>query len=64
MSEMILTLLVSLLVRPESFPATDSLEPWLETDWLGEVAAMGVLVVVAALLFSGIVVWVFLALMV
>ena len=61
---MILTLRVPSLVRPGSFPATDLLEPWLETDRLGKVAAMGVLVVVTALLFSGIVVWVLLALMV
>ena len=64
MSEMILTLRVPSLVRRGSFPASDLLEPWLETDRLGEVAAIGVLVIVAALLFSGIVVWVLLALMV
>ncbi len=63
MSEMILTFLLPLVVWPRSFSATDSLEPWPATDPLGKVAAMGVPVIVAALLISGIVVLAFLAIM-
>ena len=61
---MILTFLLPLVVWPRSFSATDLLEPWSATDPLVEVvAAMGVLVIVAALLISGIVVLAFLAIM-
>ena len=63
MSEIILTFLFPLVVWPRSFSATDLLESWAATDPLGEVAAMGVLVVITVLLFSGIVVRAFLALM-
>ena len=64
MSEMILTFLLPLVVWPRSFSATDSLEPWSATDPLVEVVvAMGVPIIVAALLISGIVVLAFLAIM-
>ena len=64
MSEMILTFLLPLVVWPRLFSATDSLEPWSATDLFVEVvAAMGVPVILAALLISGIVVLAFLAIM-
>ena len=56
MSEMILTFLLPLVVWPRSFSATDLLESWSATDPLVKVAAMGVPVIVAVLLISGIVV--------
>jgi len=58
---MTLTFLLPLIVWPRSFPATNSLESWLAKDPLGEVATLGVPVIVAALLISGIVVLSFLA---
>ena len=61
MSEMILTFLLPLVVWPRSFPATNLFESWSATDPLGKVAALGVPVIVAALLISGIVVLAFLA---
>jgi len=61
MSEMILTFLLPLDVWPRSFLATNLLESWSATDPLGEVAASGEPVIVAALLTSGIVVLAFLA---
>ena len=61
MSEMILTFLLPLVVWPRSFSATNLLDPWSATDPLGKVAALGVPVIVAALLISGIVVLAFLA---
>jgi len=63
MSEMILTFLLPLVVWQRSFPVPDSLESWSATDPLGEVAAMGVPVIVAALSISVIVVLAFLAIM-
>ena len=63
MSEMILTFLLPLVVWQRSFPVPDSLESWSATDPLGEVAAMGMLVIVAALSISVIVVLAFLAIM-
>ena len=60
MSYMILTFLLPLVVWPRrSFSAPDLLESWSATDPVGEVAPMGVPVIVAALLLSGIVVFAF-----
>ena len=61
---MILTFLLPLDVWPRtSFSATYSLESWSATDPVGEVAPMGVPVIVAALLMSGIVVLAFLGIL-
>ena len=51
---MILTFLLPLIVWPRSsFSATYSLESWSESDPVGEVAPMGVPVIVATLFMSG-----------